>query len=188
MPTSPISVHSYPAAKMAALKVATRLRSWVMPPNRAWNAAGPAVPLWFRRRLRRIDPQLVLQFIPPSRDGKAGGVNPQMCPRGAWAICRRMRKTRFLFKRWVMGLTDSKGNPVRPTMALVHVIKVAKMLWRKGRVDRLEGMLDDHIQKTRYARASQKRDQRLQDVSDLMSKVGWGMTAPRVFIPASQRG
>jgi len=132
------------------------LSTWLMEPNRAWNRLGPKLPAWFRLRLRRIDPQLALQFMPP-REVDADGLDPVQYPEGAWVVCRRMRGTRWLVKRWVVALTDNYGRYCEPGLDMCAMIRMARDLWRQNRMDVLEDVLDTSIQRLRSARVAESR-------------------------------
>ena len=115
-----------------------KFRNLVMEPRRDWNALGPKLPPWFRRRLKRIDPKLVLQFMPP-RWFTPGGADPAQYPFGVWAICRRLPGTTgWLLKKWVWNLADQHGRYQDPGMDTIEIIRMARDLARSGQHDVLE--------------------------------------------------
>ena len=75
-----------------------------------WNRRGPHIPLWFRRRLRWLDPNLVLQYVPPRSQQDPQGVPPHVYPNGVVNICRELSRTKFLHPTVVWSLTDARGN------------------------------------------------------------------------------
>jgi hypothetical protein len=117
------------------------LKSSVMQERRDWNAMGPKLPVWFREFLEEIDPDLVLQFVPPRPFAK-GGCDPTQHPFGVWAICRRMPQTGWLFKRHVFDLSTPQGLPCPPTRDLCEMLLHSRGLWRTGKLDQLESLFD----------------------------------------------
>lgn len=140
------------------------MRNSCMPERRDWNAMGPVLPAWFRGYLRRIDPSLVLQFVPPSTHAK-GGCSPERNPFGVWAICRRMPNTGWLCKRWVYDLSTPDGRHLPPTRDLVELLIKARDLWRKGQMDHLENLFDRNMaarQKEAEAESKQRMAERIE--------------------------
>lgn len=140
------------------------LRSSVMPERRDWNAMGPALPGWFRAYLRRIDPMLVLQFVPPRTHAK-GGCDPAQHPFGVWAICRRMPTTGWLAKRWVYSMSTPEGLPLAPTRDLVELLIRTRDLCRRDQAEQLENHFDRHMaehRKTLAAKSKERMHQRIE--------------------------
>ena len=131
------------------------LRAYVMEPRPDWNSIGPRLPAWFRIRLQRIDPRLVLQFIPPRTLDCTDGVDPIQFPGGVWVICRRMRSSGWLFKRWIWSLLDKNGCYLEPGADTIDMIRLARDLWRRNNLDVLERRFDDAVEATKVE--SQKR-------------------------------
>jgi len=148
---------------------ASQFKQWVMEPRRDWNAMGPKLPAWFRLRLARVDPNLVLQFMPPRTIAK-GGVQPDRFPKGVWAICRRMKGTRMLFKRWVWSMSDEFGIQQLPGTDTINMIRFARDMWRQGKSDLLEKRLDESIASIKRARTDTSRDMLRDYVGKICSK------------------
>lgn len=108
-----------------------------------WNVKGPQVAPWFRRALARLDKRLVLQFVPARRIGQKGGMNAKMFPKGAWIICRRLRRSRYLHPAAVWSLVDDAGNPASPGADTIRVLRIAMAYHRNNQWDRLERLVDD---------------------------------------------
>lgn len=147
------------------------LQSLIMPYRPHWNRMGPPLPAWFRRRIRRIDPQLVMQFLPPSTQ-VARGSNPMVYPDGVWAICRRMRRTRFLFKTWVYALRDADGKYAPPDMKLVRMIRVAHNMWRSGGGNDLMEFFDHTIDAALRERERVSRDEMMGVIIEKVRQMG----------------
>lgn len=115
-----------------------RIMDNLMLPNKWWNRLGPKLPAWFRTRLKRIDPNLVLQFLPPDTADVGSRLNGNLFPYGVWAVCRRMRGSPFLFKRWVWSLNNERGMYEPPGRDTIALLKRAHGMWRNGCLDQLE--------------------------------------------------
>lgn len=124
---------------------------------------GPFVPIWFRKRLRQLDPSWVLQYIPPASDTLLEGVDPLQFPNGCWDICVRIKGTDFLHPRAVWSLSDSEGNYAPPGPDTVKMLQVAKDLHAKGQMERMEQLCADTIRGVNNARERDAREA-LQDV------------------------
>jgi len=172
----------------SAMRVLQAQRRWMMPPRPEWNAIGPRLPLWFTKRLKRIDAQLTLQYMPPRSSRHPDGVDPTLLPSGAWVICRRMPRTGWLFKQWVYSLADAKGNTVMPTMDLLKMINMAYRLWRRGKGTEMERMLDDAISNTRRDQAEKSRAPLIRYIERLMRHFGFTDGGPRVFLSSRYTG
>jgi hypothetical protein len=162
-----------------------------MDPRPGWNAIGPYVPAWFRRRLKRIDPKLVLQFFPPTWLDKRG-VFSDSFPLGTWVVCRKMKRTGWLLlhKNWVwqlcgQSLTDGKWYPRTPTMEDVRLLMLARDLYRRGRTDELENRLDHAFADAATTSSVASRGNLVAHIEDLMRKMG---VAPaqgsRIVVPS----
>lgn len=145
------------------------LREGLMDPRPDWNRAGPPVPAWFRWQLKRIDPQLYLQFMPPDTQD-SDGVNARMFPRGVWAICRLMKRSGMLLKRWTWHLADSKGNYSPPDGATVAILQYAYDCYRAGVNDGFEEKLDSHMTALKSAGRSKDRNRLSNGIYDMIVK------------------
>jgi hypothetical protein len=143
------------------------LRSSMMPERRDWNAMGPPMPGWFRAYLRKIDPTLVLQFVPP-RSHAEGGCDPSRNPFGVWAICRRMPNTGWLCKRWVYSMAKADGTWLPPTRDLVELLIKARNNWRRGRLDDMEATFDRHVAIKRKEAVAQSKERLHQRIDNRM--------------------
>jgi len=160
-------------------------RDWFMPIRHDWNRMGFPLPAWFRRRLKRIDPKLTLQYIPPS-DADPRGCNRYEYPAGIWAICHRLRRTGFLHKRWTFALVDRSGNYRPPDGFLCKLLVYARNCWRRGEVTKLEEWFDKAIEATRREKRARSRESLLNGIADTMRRCGMTSRPPgsRVFMPA----
>lgn len=134
-------------------------RALVMAPRPDWNSSGPRLPAWFRLALSRVDRRLVLQFIPPKLAGCTEGVDPYQFPRGVWTICRLMRGTGWLLKRWIWSLSDARGNYQEPGPDTIELLRMARDLWRRDCVDHLERRMDDCIESVKSDRVRNNKDE-----------------------------
>jgi len=113
---------------------------------------GPPLPCWFVKRLKRLDPRLVLQFTPPKSDRTDWkGVSPAIYPNGIWDICNKLRKTGFLHPVAVWSLTDSNGNFAQPGMDTIKLLRTALRICRKGGINKLERQMDASIREINKA-------------------------------------
>ncbi len=143
------------------------LRDIAMEPRPDWNSSGPRLPAWFRLRLARIDPKLVPQFIPPSGPQCSDGVDPGQFPHGVWAICRRMRGSGWLLKRWIWSLSDSKGRYQEPGADTIEVLRLARDLWRRNCVDTMERCMDDAIESVKSDGVRRSRERMKEHLQQL---------------------
>lgn len=155
-------------------------KNWVMAARHDWNRLGPKLPPWFRLRLSRIDARLVLQFMPPDTR-VSGGVSAARYPHGVWAVCKRMRGTGLLFKRWVWAMSDECGIPQTPGMDTIRVLKLARDLWRRGKAGVLERQLDESLAAIRRARADESRAILREHIGNLCRKYDMSFGHNSVF-------
>lgn len=148
-------------------------RQELIRPRPDWNLKGPAVPSWFRRALKRIDPNWVLQFIPPKEYEHDEGVNPDIYPHGVWDICYRLPRTRFLHPRVVFSLADPKGNFSSPSPRTLRLLRQAKLFHRRGQSKRLEETLDRALVEANAARC-QRSENRLREALAKYCSVRFG--------------
>ena len=144
------------------------MRRNLMYPNRAWNRQGPPVPAWFRRRMKAIDPTLELQFFPPVDPLKSGrdGVDRRTSPRGQWAICRKLPRSRMLLKQWVWGFRpdDDKSAGFHPD--ILKVLRSARNLWRRNKYDQFTRSLDRSIDRIHKEQSDESRKRLAQNIAD----------------------
>lgn len=120
---------------------------YVQPYRPEWNKYGPALPAWFKSRIKALDPRIVLQFAPPAdwvklELGQVGGADPQQYPEGVWIIGRRLRNTGMVIKTAVLNVFYKRGtlcwvepgtNLVREvTPATVDMLRFARDEERRG--------------------------------------------------------
>jgi hypothetical protein len=145
-------------------------RDYVMPVRKDWNAMGPPLPAWFKRGLRNIDPFLRLQYMPPDWAAK-GGVNADVFPCGAWVVCRAMRRTGWLHKRWTLALFDPPTGGIRPpTRQDLRDLKRAKKLWRRGQGGKLHDEFDKACRSLTRARNEASRAKAMDRMAGCMRK------------------
>lgn len=110
------------------------MRRMTTRPRPDWNRLGLPIPGWFRREMRRVDPRLVLQFIPPRRLDPAGIDNPEF-PDGTWVVCRKLRHTGLLHKRWSLHFE-------RPTREHIRMLRRARDNYKRFRHQEAEDAFD----------------------------------------------
>lgn len=123
-----------------------------------WNRRGPHVPLWFRRRLKQLDPKMVLQFMPPRSHRDPRGVPSQTFPNGVWDICRRLPKSGLLHPVAVWSLTDKFGNYAVPGTDTLRLLRRAMYYHRQGQMHKLEILLENAFQEIHDAKVRKSRD------------------------------
>lgn len=119
------------------------LRENLMCANEGWNRQGPHIPAWFKRKLRAIDPTLVLQYMPPAPPERSeDGVNCDIFPNGAWFICRRLPRSRMLLKRAAWCMTNPGCDRPSATRIALKMIRRARNASRAGAMRRMSQDLD----------------------------------------------
>ena len=158
----------------------------LMLPRRDWNRRGPHVPAWFRRKLKRIDPNLELQYMPPADPCAVNqGVDRRIFPHGAVVICRRLRRTRMLLKQWVWCLTDPTKPGHAPDYDALRLIKRARNFWKNGRLNAMAEDIDRSCSRVNQEKRAENRRQWVQRVGETcrkynITKKSFGV--PRVFM------
>jgi len=128
--------------------------------NPLWNKWGPPIPCWFRKKLETIDPNLVLQFVPPQCGlTKFKGVPPGVYPCGVWDICYRVPKTRYLHSVAVWSLADMNGRPSFPGTDTIKLLQTAVRLHRSRQTHKLEREMSFAIQRWNDARARASQEE-----------------------------
>lgn len=118
-----------------------------LPANSRWNHMGPAVPCWFRRKLKKLNPRLKLQFQPVRSSAEPRGVNPDMAPHGVWNICNVLRLSRRLHPLVAWSLLDIYGQPQAPSADTIHVLRTAMHLRRQNKMDEMERQVEQVMNK-----------------------------------------
>ncbi len=125
---------------------AADIKNLLMPIRQDWNRRGPPIPRWFRDKLRQIDKTLFLQYLPAADPTELDqGVDRSRYPNGLWAICRRLRRTNFLLKRWVYCVTDLNTGQHRPSYAVLRMVKLARNAARNSGMAQLERDIDKAV-------------------------------------------
>jgi len=137
--------------------------------NLSWNRMGPHVPLWFRERLKRIDPDIVIQFIPPRSSKNPRGCNPQSHPEGVWDVCKRIGGSSWLHPRAVFSLVDMYGRFAVPTERTVSLIRQCWYAHRNNCLDRIERIMEDSLRQFNSARVVNSREHMRQALSRFAS-------------------
>lgn len=169
------------------------VRDNLMPARRDWNRQGPHVPGWFRRKLRALDPNLALQFMPPSGPGHWGwGVNPRVYPYGAWVVCRQLRRTGLLLKHWTYCLHQPGAKWRPPTNAAIKLIRRARNLARHRRLHVMEESLDRAAARLKQEQGDKSRQRLADQVADTcrklsISKRSMGLTRVSMHGAATER-
>lgn len=182
------SLPSRPAALERELfrAVYRDFRSRFMRLRPEWNGIGPALPAWFRLRLRRIDHRLVPQFMVPNTMHPEG-VPAGEFPNGVWYICSRVGRNRhWVRKRATYILCDESGNPCPPSHELCRVLKEARNMRRQNRVGDLERSYQEYMDGLSKAKTAAGRAQLAQKIADTMRKLNMRSYTNRMFIPAAK--
>lgn len=158
-------------------------------PRPEWNRLGPPVSLWFRKQLERIDPKLVLQFLPVRSMKNPRGVPPNLFPGGVWDICIRLPRSGYLSPVAVWSLVDAEGNFAPPGADTVHLIKKAYAFHRNQQTERFEAEMDRSIQNLKRSRASESKNVMVQCMSEYMKVSMWNRRqwGNRIQVPALRR-
>jgi len=145
------------------------------------------LPLWFRLGVKRVDPRLVLQYIPPqSKDPR--GCPDRFYPQGVWYVCGKLRRNGgWISKRAVFPLADPEGNPLRPTQSLLRLLRVARNERRRRGVNRIEQAVENAIDASARAREEKSREEAMEQVVDGMRRLNLtSYGRPRVFLSDTQ--
>ena len=161
----------------------------VMPARPDWNRMGPPIPCWFRVALRKFDPSLALQFVPPWSALTSGdrhkGMNDQEFPYGGWHICRRLKRTGWLHKLAVYSLMDRQGRYAPPTRDLMKILRWAKHLWCSREYHKMEDMLDRSLDEINREKVRCSKEQLQEKVHKYLSLAGNRQFSNRVFYSRS---
>ncbi len=161
---------------------ALNLRESIMEPRPDWNSQGPRLPPWFRLALERIDKRLVLQFMPCQTELSNEGVDPNQFPYGVWVICRKMRSSGWLCKRWIWSLSDKRGQYQEPGSDTIEMLRMSRDLWRRGDIDVLERRMEEAIEEVKAERVRNSKELSRQKVEELCSMHNIVRGHSRVFI------
>lgn len=167
----------------AGRHASSRFREYLMPERKDWNMVGPHIPDWFMERLPEIDPDLVLQFIPPDTFTE-DGCNSDQFPLGVLAICRKLPQTGWLFKRWVYGLFDKDGLPVPPSWPLLNTLRIAHFDHVNHNAGRLERQLDRYCHQLKTEKTTKSKNRLRERIDNQMRALDMQATmTPRIFMP-----
>jgi hypothetical protein len=133
------------------------IASYIMPHRPHWNSMGWKLPAWFKAGIKRIDPSLVLQFMPPT-DIDPKGLDRAKFPIGAWIVCRKMNRTGWLHARWVMQLANPDGSPMQIRPQILRVLRLARDFWKAGKRDRMESEFDQACLAMMRATSAESKD------------------------------
>lgn len=158
-----------------------QVRRSVYHPRPEWNRLGPTVPLWFRQAIKRIDPDLTLQFIPPTTVD-CRGVSSDIYPNGIWDVCKRLPRSGFLHPHTVVSLSDSRGRFCQPTPRLVKLLRIAYAFKRRGEIHRMETMVDRSLDEIKKARSAKSMTKLRRAIAEYMSVVGTRQWTNRVYL------
>jgi hypothetical protein len=152
-------------------RVAAWMQAVLMEPKPDWNCQGPRLPAWFRKALKKVNPKLCMQFIPPRRMFEDRGTNPERYPHGVWTICRKpFRTSRLMFKRWTWNLSDSFGRYQPPGRDTITFLRLAEKLHRSNDGDVLEDEFMRTLDELNTARTEKSREELAKLVADLCRK------------------
>jgi hypothetical protein len=160
-----------------------------MDPRPDWNRMGPRLPAWWRAALKRIDPQLDMQFMPPVSPSVPDGVDVRKYPHGVWVVVRKLRFSRLLHKTWVWCLTDELGNYRPPGKDGLRLIAAAYRMFRTRSQDKLERVFDRSLAELKSARSSETKDRLYNRIAASMRKMAMPNSAGgRMFNPWGGNG
>lgn len=129
------------------------------------NRLGPPVPVWFRKALKKIDKQLVVQFRPPRSAEHPRGVDPTKFPLGSLEICKKIGRSNILHPFTVWSLADDKGRPAPPGPDSLRLIKRAYSLKRSaGNLEAMEREMDKYFIMEKRARAAKSKEKLIEAV------------------------
>lgn len=156
----------------------------LMPVRPDWNRMGPGVPAWFRKKLKRFDKSLQLQFLPPSNWVQPRDYNktlrPDMYPQGGWQICRKLRNG-WLHAIAVFSLTDRHGRPCNPSLETLQVLRMCRFAYRHRDAKRMESLLDDAIVNIQRAEARKSSEELRHSMREFLHISGAKQFQNRVF-------
>lgn len=158
------------------------MNNGALPSNPAWNHKGPTVPLWFRRKLRALNPRLKLQFQPPRSEKEPRGVNPDMAPHGVWNICNVLPKSRRLHPIVAWSLLDIYGHPIPPSADTIHVLRTAMHLRRQGKHDEMERQVERSLNQMMENREKASHEGLVNHMRKYMSKFMGRQWENRVYL------
>lgn len=134
------------------------LRGSLMCPNKAWNRMGPRISSWFKKKLKGIDENLFLQFLPPCEPGQRGqGIDSRFFPDGCWVVAKRLHRSGMLIKRWVCHLQSPGEKFQQPGNDILRLIRRARNLMRRHRAHEMLEDLDRSIARIRREEADDKK-------------------------------
>ena len=141
--------------------------------RRDWNSIGPKIPLWFRRELARVDPRLVLQFMPPDWFDREG-VDARDYPCGLWVIVRRLSRSGCLYcaPTWTYAMVDAAGRQKEPDHGDLRLIRAAKDAWRTQQHDEMFGELDSSLAAIRTNKKQRKMAERAAYIDQRLTQHG----------------
>jgi len=153
-----------------------------MQPRPDWNRCGPHVSTWFKRRLKRFDKSLVLQYIPPNTHPASDHncMNAEQYPQGGWQICRRM-KNGWLHKLAVFSLTDRYGRFCHPNPETFKILAYCRKQWRDQKFEQMQDMMENSMKAMKRAAMSQTREDLMQSMQDFQTCMGNKQHHNRVF-------
>ncbi|MFM9966700.1 MAG: hypothetical protein ACKV2Q_36470 [Planctomycetaceae bacterium] len=150
------------------------VRTNLMPQRRDWNALGPKIPLWFKAALKRVDPKLVMQFIPPDW-WDAGGIDRRNYPNGVWIIVKVLRRSGLLLvnPRWTHALADVRGNHKQPDHTDLRLIRYARDKWRGGHKASMWKQMDAAMSVFKKERAAADRVRLATFIESRLAEIGF---------------
>lgn len=158
------------------------LRNTLMYPNKSWNRMGPRISLWFRKKLKAIDKNLTLQFLPPCQPGARGqGIDNRFFPNGSWVVAKRLRRSGMLLKCWVCHLGEPLARFTQPGNHILRLIRRARNLMRQNQGGVMLDQLDRSISRIRREEAAVQKGELADQIVDTcrrlgISKRGLGLT------------
>ena len=155
--------------------------------NLGWNNQGPHIPLWFRAKLKQIDKDIVVQFIPPRSEKNPRGCNPASHPNGVWDVCKRLAGSHWLHPRAVFSLVDLHGQFSMPTPKTLRLIRSCWYAHRNNDMARIERVMEDSLRMFNRARAEKSRDRMREALSRFASNAFSRQWQNRVSLNQSEK-
>lgn len=173
-----------PYAEARALR--KKMAASLMPPHPEWNSIVPRPPTWFRVGIKRIDKQLILQYLPPNiRPEWKNGCNAQMFPYGVWVVMRQLRGSKLLHAKWVYGLYDEFGGYKEPDGKTLEMIRIAHRMWVRRGGDYLDKYMDAAVEAAKRAETAAARDKSFDRIVQSMRRHNLRSSfKPRMTVPA----
>ena len=158
--------------------------NWYQLRRPEWNRMGPQLPLWFQRQIKRVDPRLCLQFVPPKSEEIPDG-GPTKWKNGAWHICSEIPRSRWLARRSVFVLVEQNGEIIEPDHELIPILLHARRLRRNCQIGALDELYEQQVDQLMHENDNRERNVMLEQIRQNMRKRNMvNRYTSRVFVPS----